>query len=92
MGGSGVGMDGMELARNIRAVDIGRQPIIVFVTGYEKYVYDAFDVGAFQYLVKPVDEKKFAAVVDATHPFAKEVTNNIKLAVDRQNAFGNPVR
>ena len=33
MGGSGVGMDGMELARNIRAVNIGRQPIIVFVTG-----------------------------------------------------------
>ncbi len=39
-----------------------------------------------------LDEKKFAAVVDATHPFAKEVTNNIKLAVDRQNALGNPVR
>ena len=62
MGGSGALMDGMELARNIRAVDTGRQPIIVFVTGYEKYVYDAFDVGAFQYLIKPVDEQKFAEV------------------------------
>lgn len=39
-----------------------KQPIIVFVTGYEKYVYDAFDVGAFQYLLKPVDEQKFAEV------------------------------
>ena len=48
MGGSGALMDGMELARNIRAMDTGRQPIIIFVTGYEKYVYDAFDVGAFQ--------------------------------------------
>ena len=62
MGGSGALMDGMELARNIRAMDTGRQPIIIFVTGYEKYVYDAFDVGAFQYLVKPVDEQKFAEV------------------------------
>lgn len=62
MGGSGAGMDGMELARNIRGMDTGRQPVIVFVTGYEKYVYDAFDVGAFQYLVKPVDEQKFAEV------------------------------
>lgn len=62
MGGSGVLMDGMELARNIRGMDTGRQPVIVFVTGYEKYVYDAFDVGAFQYLVKPVDEQKFAEV------------------------------
>ena len=58
MGGS----DGMGLARHIREMDARRQPIIIFVTGYEKYVYDAFDVGAFQYLVKPVDEQKFAEV------------------------------
>ena len=62
MGDSGTDMDGMGLARHIRGMDACRQPIIIFVTGYEKYVYDAFDVGAFQYLVKPVDEKKFAEV------------------------------
>lgn len=62
MGGFGDRMDGMELAGNIRSMDTGRQPVIVFVTGYEKYVYDAFDVGAFQYLVKPVNEQKFAEV------------------------------
>lgn len=62
MGGSGAEMDGMGLARHIRGMDACRQPIIIFVTGYEKYVYDAFDVGAFQYLVKPVDEQKFAEV------------------------------
>ena len=62
MGGSGAELDGMGLARHIRSMDACRQPIIIFVTGYEKYVYDAFDVGAFQYLVKPVDEQKFAEV------------------------------
>ncbi len=62
MGGSGAELDGMGLARHIRGMDVCRQPIIIFVTGYEKYVYDAFDVGAFQYLVKPVDEQKFAEV------------------------------
>ncbi|MDE5937829.1 MAG: LytTR family DNA-binding domain-containing protein [Lachnospiraceae bacterium] len=55
-------MDGMGLARHIRGMEAQKQPIIIFVTGYEKYVYDAFDVGAFQYLVKPVDEQKFAEV------------------------------
>lgn len=63
-GGFGAGMDGMELAKRIRSMDACRQPILIFVTGYEKYVYDAFDVGAFQYLVKPVDEQKFAEVFD----------------------------
>ena len=56
------GPDGMELARKIREQSAATQPVIVFVTGYERYVFDAFDVGAFQYLLKPVDEEKFAQV------------------------------
>ena len=32
------------------------------MTGYERYVFDAFDVGAFQYLLKPMNEEKFAQV------------------------------
>ena len=56
------GLDGMALARKIRERAAGTQPVIIFVTGYERYVFDAFDVGAFQYLLKPVDEEKFAQV------------------------------
>ena len=58
----GGGMDGMELARQIRQQEREIQPLIIFVTGYDSYVYDAFDVDAFQYLVKPVEEEKFARV------------------------------
>ena len=54
--------DGMALARKIRERASGPQPIIIFVTGYERYVFDAFDVGAFQYLLKPVNEEKFVQV------------------------------
>ena len=60
--GSVSGMDGMDVARQIRSMEQIKQPVIVFVTGYEKYVYDAFDVDAFQYLIKPVNEQKFAEV------------------------------
>ena len=59
---SGDRLDGMALARTIRERATGPQPVIIFVTGYERYVFDAFDVGAFQYLLKPVDEEKFAQV------------------------------
>ena len=58
----GSGLDGMALARKIRERATRTQPVIIFVTGYERYVFDAFDVGAFQYLLKPVDEEKFAQV------------------------------
>ena len=59
---SGSGLDGMALARKIREQPLAAQPVIIFVTGYDRYVFDAFDVGAFQYLLKPVDEEKFAQV------------------------------
>ena len=62
MNDSSSGMDGMKMAKRIRGMELTRQPIIIFVTGYEKYVYDAFDVDAFQYLLKPIDERKFAEV------------------------------
>lgn len=56
------GMDGMSMAKQLRGMELARQPVIIFVTGYEKYVYDAFDVDAFQYLLKPINEQKFSEV------------------------------
>jgi len=70
------GLDGMALAGQIRERTTGTQPVIIFVTGYERYVFDAFDVGAFQYLLKPVDEEKFAQV------FARAVE---QIAANREN-------
>lgn len=60
--GANGGMNGMELARQVRSAGTINTPVIVFVTGHEEYVYEAFDVGAFQYLIKPVDKKRFAAI------------------------------
>lgn len=54
-------MDGMELARKLRS--IGWKTILIFITAYADYVFDAFDVGAFHYLVKPVSDKKLADVL-----------------------------
>lgn len=56
------GKNGMETAREIRKKD--KKLILIFVTGVEEYVYQAFDVGAFHYLVKPIDDMKFAEVLE----------------------------
>ena len=45
------GMDGMETAKMLRQDN--EDMILVFVTAAEAYVFQAFDVGAFHYLVKP---------------------------------------
>jgi len=79
--GPGQDMDGMKMARQIRGMEDTKQPIIIFVTGYEKYVYDAFDVGAFQYLLKPVDEQKFAGVFRRAAEQAAAYTGQDKKAL-----------
>ena len=56
----GQGPDGMALARAIRAQGPEDQPVIIFVTGHDQYVFDAFEVGAFQYLLKPVQAEQFS--------------------------------
>lgn len=70
-------IDGMELAFKIRET-CAVQPIIIFVTGYEKYVFDAFDANAFQYILKPVDEKKFSSVFNRAVETIKNTKNRRK--------------
>lgn len=55
------GRNGMETARELRKKD--KRTIIIFVTAAEEYVFQAFDVGAFHYIVKPIDDEKFTEVL-----------------------------
>ncbi len=55
------GSNGMETAQRLRSR--GMDTIIIFVSALEDYVFQAFDVGAFHYLVKPFDNRKFAQVL-----------------------------
>ncbi len=54
------GMNGMETAKSLRSLS---DVILIFVTGIKEQVFQAFDVGAFHYLVKPVDTEKLKAVL-----------------------------
>jgi DNA-binding LytR/AlgR family response regulator len=47
------GLNGVEAARQL-----ARRAQIVFVTAYEEYAVQAFEQGALDYLVKPVDEAR----------------------------------
>lgn len=55
------GIGGMRAAEELRKRN--RKTIVIFVTALEEYVFQAFDVGAFHYLVKPFDDDKFKIVL-----------------------------
>lgn len=56
------GMNGIEAARSLR--ERQDEIVLIFITGIKEYVFDAFDLYAFQYLLKPLNEKKFVEVLD----------------------------
>ena len=54
------GTDGIETAKRLRQRD--EDTILIFITGIREYVFEAFDVAAFHYLLKPIEEDKFREV------------------------------
>ncbi len=52
------GLSGVEAAR-----EIGRRAHLVFVTAYNDYAVQAFEQGALDYLVKPVEAKRLSDTV-----------------------------
>jgi two-component system LytT family response regulator len=55
------GMSGLDL---LRALPREQARCIVFLTAHEEYALDAFNVEALDYLLKPIDDARFAACVD----------------------------
>ena len=49
-------LNGIDVARKI--LDSNHSPYIVFVTAYEKYALDAFEVNAIDYILKPISEER----------------------------------
>lgn len=56
------GTSGIDTARELRKKS--EDTVVIFVTANKEYVFDAFDVSAFHYLLKPVEGKKFTEVFE----------------------------
>jgi len=55
------GRSGFDVLKELPAAGM---PLIVFVTAYDKYAIQAFEAQAIDYLLKPVDDARFAAALD----------------------------
>jgi two-component system response regulator AlgR len=56
------GLDGVEVAQRLRRLQ--SPPAVVFVTAYEQYAVDAFELAAVDYLVKPVRAERLARALE----------------------------
>ena len=54
--------NGMETAEILRQRN--NRSLLIFVTVLKEYVFDAFEVSAYDYLVKPLDRERFRKTMD----------------------------
>lgn len=84
------GTSGMEVARRLR--DVSDDVVIIFITGEKQYVFDAFDVRAFHFLVKPFSNEKMVSVIkNAKEEIAKTSIKTQKKYV-MLNSRGSHIR
>ena len=76
-------MNGIEAARNLRQRQ--EDTVLIFITGIKEYVFDALDLYAFHYLLKPVDEGKFAEVLERATGEAKKKKEKKCLFIKTRN-------
>jgi DNA-binding LytR/AlgR family response regulator len=56
------GLTGLDVAAALRATSA--KTAIVFVTAYQQYAIDAFEKGAIDYLLKPIDKARLAETIN----------------------------
>ena len=82
------GLDGMGAARMLRSS--GKKTVIVFVTALEDQVFNAFDVGAFNYIVKPFTKAKIIEVLNKAVKQAED-QRLVEVAISEQAEAGRTI-
>ncbi|MDE6975700.1 MAG: LytTR family DNA-binding domain-containing protein, partial [Lachnospiraceae bacterium] len=67
-------MDGMETARKLRADKF--RGFLIFITVLKEMVFQSFEVQAYDYLVKPVDEKQFEKTMERIYASMKNASED----------------
>ncbi|MCL6477718.1 MAG: response regulator [Peptococcaceae bacterium] len=66
------GMSGLELGSAIQ--ELPRQPHVIFITAYDEYAVQAFEVNAVDYLLKPVEPSRLKKAIDKVLRITQEVS------------------
>lgn len=77
-------INGLETAKRLRDTS---DAVIIFITALKEYVYDAYDVEAFHYLLKPIDEEKLKNVLKKAAKKAAEKKSSPPLAVKVNGSY-----
>jgi two-component system LytT family response regulator len=79
-------LDGVLLAQNISK--FARRPFIVFITAWKEHAVEAFELEAFDYILKPWEESRIISMLNKLH-HAWQQQNQSQAGATRENATIN---
>lgn len=77
------GINGMEFAKKVYS-EFGTGKGLIFITAYPEIVYEAFEVRAYRFLVKPLSKEK---IIEAVNEYIKDLASSKKLTIRIDDEF-----
>jgi len=67
-------MDGFGV---VEKIGTDKMPLVIFVTAYDKYALRAFEIHAFDYLLKPIDDDRFVKTFQRAVAQLEQLENSL---------------
>lgn len=80
-------MSGIDIAKKIRKID--KNVLISFLTSYSQYVYDVFEVIAFDFIVKPLTQERLNELIKKARNYLQMVKRTFIFSY-RKNSYNIP--
>lgn len=77
-------MPGLNGFKVVQALDVEVLPKIIFVTAYNQYAIEAFEIGAIDYLLKPVKKSRLAQALKRVGSLIQEPRHDLVIAREVQ--------
>lgn len=83
-------LDGVLLAKNIS--QFAQKPYIVFITAWKEHAVEAFELEAFDYILKPYQESRIVSMLQKLEAAGQPQSSNAASPPPRENATINLVK
>ena len=80
-------VDGVLIAKNIS--QFAEKPYIVFITAYKEHAVEAFEIEAFDYILKPYDESRIRSMLKKLELSYNSKKGNLHIVTNKLNLFKN---
>ena len=86
------GMSGFDMLKRLPK---NRVPVVIFLTAYDQYALRAFEVHALDYLLKPIDDERFAEAIERVrrqlkHRDTDSIEDRLRDLLAEQNSAKQP--